>query len=167
MTFEEFSAALETMDPTEIALGAGMAGAVAVALLFGSLIWYFVSSIGFYKMFAKAGVAGWKAFVPYLRKYVLFERSWNTKIFWLYLVIVVAIEFIKSEAVVANIILLAIFVVAVVIAVKLYIRVAKSFGKSAGWGVLMFFLPFIVSLILGFGKAQYIGNTTVAAEAEA
>ena len=35
---------------------------------------------------------------------------------------------------------------------------------SALCAVLLFFLSFIVSMILGFGKAQYIGNTTVAAE---
>ena len=116
-------------------------------------------------MFNKAGVAGWKAFIPYYRKYIWFERSWNTKIFWPYLVIALATQFIKSEAAVANAILIVLCVVAVVIAAKLYIRVAKSFGKSTGWGVLLFLLPFVVSLILGFGKAEYIGNTTVAAEA--
>ena len=54
-----------------------------------------------------------------------------------------------------------------VLGMKLDIRVAKSFGKSTGWGVLLFFFPFIMSLILGFGKAKYIGNTTAAKDAEA
>ena len=48
--------------------------------------------------------------------------------------------------------------------IKLCIRNAKSFGKGAGCGVLMFFFPFIVTLILGFGKAEYIGNTTIQKE---
>ena len=41
---------------------------------------------------------------------------------------------------------------------------AKSFGKTTGFGVLLFFFTFIVSLILGFGKAQYVGNASVKKE---
>ena len=164
MTYEEFSQALAEMDPVELAMGAGMAGAVAVVILVCNLIWFFVSAIGYYKMFTKAGVAGWKAFVPFYRSYIWFERSWNTKIFWPYLVTLLVMQFVRGESAVVGIILFVVLIVAVVIAMKLYIRVAKSFGKGSGWGVLLFFLPFIASLILGFGKAQYIGNTTVAAE---
>ena len=165
MTNEEFVQAISAMDPTELALGAGAAGAALVLILVGGLVWFFLSAIGFYKMFAKAGVAGWKAFIPYYRSYIWFSLSWNTKIFWPYLVTLLVLEFVKSDAVVASILLFAVFVVSVVIAIKLYIRVAKSYGKAKGWGVLLFFLPFIASLILGFGKAEYIGNTTAAAEA--
>ena len=53
-----------------------------------------------------------------------------------------------------------------VLDVKLNIRMAKSFGRTKGWGVLLFFFPFIVSLILGYGKAEYIGNTTTKTEYE-
>ena len=37
------------------------------------------------------------------------------------------------------------------------INLAKSFGKSAGYGVLLAFFPFVMYPILGFGKAEYIG----------
>ena len=165
MNYDELSQALAGMDPAEVALGAGMAGMVFMMMLVGSLLWFFISAAGFYKMFTKAGVAGWKAFVPFYRSYVWFSLSWNTKIFWPYLVTLLILHFVKGEAVVITLISLAALVVSAVISMKLYIRVAKSFDKSTGWGVLLFFLPFIASLILGFGKAQYIGNTTVAAEA--
>ena len=46
------------------------------------------------------------------------------------------------------------------------IKLAKSFGKGKLWGALLFFFPYIFTLILGFGKAEYIGNTTVAQEAQ-
>ena len=34
---------------------------------------------------------------------------------------------------------------------------AKSFGKGAGYGVGLFFLPFIFFIMLGFGSDQYRG----------
>ena len=66
----------------------------------------------------------------------------------------------SSEEIVPLLICLVAAIVAVTIGIKLDIRIAKSFGKSTGWGVLLFFFSFIVSLILGFGKSEYIGNTT-------
>ena len=66
----------------------------------------------------------------------------------------------SSEEIVPLLICQVAAIVAVTIGIKLDIRIAKSFGKSTGWGVLLFFFSFIVSLILGFGKAEYIGNTT-------
>ena len=57
-------------------------------------------------------------------------------------------------------------IICLVLAVKLNNRVAKSFGKNKGWGVLLLFFPFPVSLILGYGKAEYIGNTTVRTKKE-
>lgn len=31
-------------------------------------------------------------------------------------------------------------------------------------GIMLFFFPFIISLILGYGKAEYIGNTAIKKE---
>lgn len=38
---------------------------------------------------------------------------------------------------------------------------AKSFGKDAGFTVGLVLLPTIFYMILGFGKAEYIGNGNV------
>ena len=35
---------------------------------------------------------------------------------------------------------------------------ALAFGKGKGWAAMLFFFPFIVTLILGFGSAEYLGN---------
>jgi hypothetical protein len=49
----------------------------------------------------------------------------------------------------------------VVIAIIVSIDFAKSFGKSAAWGViLLFFLNAIGYLLLGFGDAKYQGPAT-------
>lgn len=161
MNWNEFSQELAGMDPTELALGAGVAGIVATLLMIGSIVWFFISAIGYYKMYQKAGEAGWKAFIPYYRSYIRFKFAWNPKFFWFFLLGQIIFQiFSDSASLMLSLVgcVGAIFVL--VFGMKLDIRVAKSFGKSTSWGVLLFFLPFIVSLILGFGKAEYIGNTT-------
>lgn len=44
----------------------------------------------------------------------------------------------------------------------LNIKLAKQFGKGAGFGVGVSLLPIIFLPILGFGKAQYVGVSTSA-----
>lgn len=167
MDWNEFSQELAGMDPAELALGAGFIGVLMTLIVVGGIVWYFVSAIGYYKMFKKAGEAGWKAFIPYYNNYVCFKFAWNTKSFWLFLIGLLLCQiFSDSETLLLSLIALAGGILFIVMGIKLDIRVAKSFGKSAGWGVLLFLFSFIVSLILGFGKAEYIGNTTVAASDE-
>ena len=161
MSMEEFVQGLSSMDPMELALGAGVLGAFAVLAALGSIIWYFVSAMGYRKMFMKAGEAGWKAFIPYYKNYICFRFAWNTKIFWAFLATMLVLEFMPGElGIVVDLIKLVCGIVCIVLGIKLDIRVAKSFGKTTGWGVLLFFFPFIVSLILGYGNAEYLGNTT-------
>ena len=165
MNFNELSQELAVMDPAELALGAGFIGILMTLFAVGSIVWYFLSAIGYFKMYKKAGDAGWKAFIPCVNSYVKFKFAWNTKTFWIFLVcLVVFYAFGKSESILLSLPALAAGIAYIVMSFKLDLRVAKSFGKSTGWGVALFFFPFIVSLILGFGKAEYIGNTTVAAE---
>ena len=61
----EFTQGLENMDPTELMLGAGVVGGILVLKFIGRILWFFISAIGYYKMFQKAGEAGWKAFIPF------------------------------------------------------------------------------------------------------
>lgn len=162
MNLNEFSQELAAMDPTELALGAGLIGILLTLFAVGYIIWFFVSAIGYYKMFQKANESGWKAFIPYYRDYICFKFAWAAKSFWIFLIGLLLFQlFSGHEALLPKIIGVVAGIVFIVMNVKLNIRVAKSFGKSTVWGVLLFFFPFIVSLILGFGKAAYIGNTTV------
>ena len=116
--------------------------------------------MGYRKMYLKAGEAGWKAFIPYYRTFIRFRLAWNTKLFWLFLVASLLIQFMPTNTILLNLVALVVAIIGLVLAVKLDLRIAKSFGKGKGCGVLLFFFPFIMSLILGYGKAEYIGNTT-------
>ncbi len=47
-----------------------------------------------------------------------------------------------------------------IIAIILFIDIAKSFGKGVGFGIGLILLPVIFFPILGFGSAQYQGGAT-------
>ena len=163
----EFTQGLENMDPTELMLGAGVVGGILVLKFIGRILWFLISAIGHRKMFQKAGEAGWKAFIPLYNDFVCFKFSWNTKLFWPFAISSLMIYFLPgSDYLVTGILTWICMIVYLVLDVKLNIRMAKSFGRTKGWGVLLFFFPFIVSLILGYGKAEYIGNTTIKTEYE-
>jgi hypothetical protein len=58
-------------------------------------------------------------------------------------------------------VLMLIPIVNFIIWIILCIDVAKSFGKGVGFGIGLLLLPFIFSLILGFGSAQYQGPSAL------
>ena len=160
MSLNELSQGLAGMDPAEVALGAGMAGIVLTTMVFMNIAWFFISALGYYKMFQKTGEAGWKAFIPYYRTYICFNFAWEPKKFWVYLVASVLVQVVSSMgSIITNLIVIVAGITVIVYGFKLDLRVAKSFGKSRIWGVALFFVPFIVSLILGFGKSEYVGST--------
>src|ERR1700704_4292057 len=64
----------------------------------------FLPSFGLYKMFGKAGVPGWKAFIPFYNTWVMQELSQRPKhwVFWQFIPVVgwfispgIFIEFVK------------------------------------------------------------------------
>ena len=87
-------------------------------------------------IFAKAGEAGWKAIIPIWNTLVLLKivgRSW----WW---IILMLIPFVN-----------------IIIWLIVSLDLAKSFGRGSGFGVGLFFLPFIFGPILGFGSSTYRG----------
>lgn len=63
-----------------------MAAASGLAAIF-VIVWIviiaalLVSIVGLWKMFEKAGYAGWKSLIPILNVYIMFEISGNKKLF--------------------------------------------------------------------------------------
>jgi hypothetical protein len=93
--------------------------------------------IGFWKVFVKAGQPGWAAIVPIYNAYVLTQIAGRPG-WW---VLLMMIPFVN-----------------IVIALLLAIDIAKSFGQTPVFGVVMLFLlSGIGYLVLGFGSARYIG----------
>ncbi len=101
-----------------------------------ALPFYVLSVIGLWQMFVKAGRPGWPALIPFYNLWVAFEVSGHPG--WWMLGIFVPI---------LNIIVMII----------LCYHLALSFGKGIWTTLGLYFLPFITTLWLGFGDAQYVG----------
>jgi hypothetical protein len=110
---------------------------IVVAVLMALLALLLIFVIGGWKVFAKAGQPGWAVLVPVYNVYILLQiagKPW----WWL--------------------LLLTIPLVNIAIAMLVAIDLAKAFGQSAAFGVvLLFLLGGIGYLVLGFGKYRYLG----------
>lgn len=118
-------------------------GAGAMAALFGStmmLVWLAIVVVviaGGWKVFAKAGEPGWAIIIPFFNIYIMLKIV-GRPAWWLVLYLIPVVN----------------FVIALIVAIDL----AKSFGQSAAFGILLLFLlAGIGFLILGFGSAKYLG----------
>jgi len=89
-----------------------------------------------WKVYAKAGQPGWAAIVP-IYNCVILLKIVGKPIWWLILLLIPFVNF--------------------VILIIVYIALAKSFGKGAGFGIGLVLLGFIFFPILGFGDAKYLG----------
>lgn len=108
-----------------------------------------VQIIAMWKLFNKAGEKGWKAIIPIYNTVILFKISGLSP--WLILVYLAGvIPFIGWIAIIAMNAILA-------------YKLATSFGKDSGWAVGLFFLPPIFSMILAFGKSEYVGTSNTQA----
>jgi hypothetical protein len=107
---------------------------LAVAIVFIAALW---------KVFAKAGQPGWAAIVPIYSTYILLKIVGRPG-WWLLLCFIPLIN--------------------IVIFLLVAIDLAKAFGKSPAFGVvLLFLLCGIGFLVLGFGSARYLGPPAPAA----
>jgi len=87
-----------------------------------------------WKIYEKAGKPGWAAIIPIYNIIVLLEIV-KKPLWWIVLLLIPIV----------NIVMLFIITIAL----------AKSFGKSSGFGVGMVFLPFVFYPMLAFSDASY------------
>lgn len=114
-------------------------GAAAMVILLVELVFIIAVVAGFWKVFEKAGKPGWAAIVPIYNIVVLLEIT-GKPIWWIVGFFIPCLNFI--------------------VALLIALEVAKCFGKGAGFGLGLAFLPFIFYPILGFGDARYLGPST-------
>ena len=127
------------MDPTTGYSDPGaVAGLVAfyTTYAFVMLIFAVIMIIAYWKVFTKAGEAGWQSIIPIWNVIVILKiagRPW----WWLLLMLIPLVQ------------IVVLFVV--------YLDIAKSFGHGIGFALGLFFLAPIFWLILGFGSSRYVG----------
>lgn len=104
---------------------------------------YVLLVIAQWKIFTKAGEAGWKSLIPIYNIVVLYKIIGLSP--WLLLIYLAAIIPVVGY--------IAILVLSIISMVKL----GQAFGKGAGFIVGLVFLAPIFQMILGFGSAEYVG----------
>jgi hypothetical protein len=152
----EMIAAIEAMDPEILATGIVFWTSVFAAIVIFGVVRYLLTAIGYSKMYRKAGVASWKAFVPFYNTYNNYKISWNGKRFCqcvaLYILFTVMCNStmlsLQLAGILAGIILITVMV-------NQNVKMAKLFGKGTGNGIALMFFPGITSMILGLGKAEF------------
>ena len=155
MTYELITA-IEAMDPEILAGGLILVAGIFAAVMALGVIRYLLTAIGYSKMYRKAGIAPWKAFIPVYNTYNNYKISWNVEMFALSVILyMLANSLAGAEALVAQLAAAAAGITLIVVMVKQNIMMAKLFGKGAGTGIALMFFPGITALILGLGKAEF------------
>jgi len=120
-------------------MGALLASSGAVFGVIGGIVYVAVivfEIAALWMVFVKGGRPGWAAIIPIYNIYVMIKVAGRPGWWW---------------------ILFIVPLVNIVIAIIVYLDLAKSFNRSTGFGVGLFFLSFIFIPILGFGPATYVG----------
>jgi hypothetical protein len=90
----------------------------------------------YWKVFEKAGQPGWAAIIPIYNIYIMLQIVGKPG-WWLILMLIPCVN--------------------IIIALLIYLDMARVFGKSTGFGIGLFLLGFIFLPILAFGDAEYQG----------
>ncbi len=101
-----------------------------------SVVWLILAIAGYWKVFNKAGEAGWKSIVPIWNTLVwlkIIGRPW----WWLLLFLIPVVN--------------------LVVLVVCMLDTSKSYGHGFGFAVGLLFLTPLFFIILGWGKSAYIG----------
>lgn len=108
----------------------------------GLLIVYFIVLIVMvaagWKVFEKAGKPGWAFIIPIYNLVILLEII-DKPTWWIIMFLIPLVNLVFS--------------------ILAYTALAEKFGKGAGFGIGLVFLPFIFFPMLGFGDAQYQGDS--------
>lgn len=150
------------MTNEELVLGGAVIGGMITTILIFGLIFYIVTVIALWKIFTKAGVAGWKSLIPIYNAYLLYKIAGVN--FWVYGLLLPMIsgilQTVGQNTTDAMQILFALVAAVVLIYAewKFSEGLAKSFGKGTGFAIGLILLPNIFQLILGFGSAKYEGT---------
>ena len=104
-----------------------------ILLLFTSLT-ILIVLISWFKIFSKAGQAGWKALVPFFNIFI-YTKIVNKPIWWFIIYLIIPIGYILSA-----------------------FEVSKFFGKNLIFSIGLILFPIVFFPLLAFGKAEFINE---------
>lgn len=133
-----------------------LTGNTIYTLSLGSGFWFIVLAVAYWKVFTKAGVAGWKGIIPIINMYTRYKLVWEVKMFWLAILLAAIAGLLPGDkGFILPTIRVAASIAFLVINVKSLARLSRAFGHGKGFAAGLFFLEPIFALILGFGGSQF------------
>lgn len=113
------------------------------------LAFYVLIIVAQWKIFTKAGQEGWKALIPIYNVVVLYKIIGLSP--WLLLLYLLSVVPVVG------------WIISIALSIVSTVKLAKAFNQSTAFIFGLLFLSTIFQMILGFGKAEYVGpenNTT-------
>ncbi|NCB94265.1 MAG: hypothetical protein EOM40_17165 [Clostridia bacterium] len=148
------------MSNTVLALALASIGIILVAFL----IYYLLVAIAQWKVYSKAGEAGWKSLIPIYRYHVLYKISWKPMFFWIMFLLEIVVAGLRAyiyqsvaPGAILNLILFVLSLIVLIIHIMQCVKMSHAYGHGGGFAVGLIFLQPIFLLILGFGSSQYQG----------
>ena len=127
-----------------------------------SLIAGILTLIAYWRIYTKAGEEGWKAIIPIYGTYVLYQFTWDIKMFWImfgsfFCGFILAVMGAVSG--ISLFVFIGLIAVLVGIVIELFQShaLSRSFGHGVGFTLGLLFLTPIFLLILAFGSSEYQG----------
>ena len=148
---------------SEQALAAGgvLGGMIGTVLGIG-LVFYILLVIANWKIFTKAGEAGWKSLIPIYNEYILCRIIGIN--FWIYcLGLPLALGILSAIPALAQVMSYISGLYSLFFLIYSSIKLADAFKKGTGFKVGLILLPGIFHLILAFGDSKYVGKKAVEA----
>ena len=106
------------------------------AFIISCMVYAIFQFAAMWKVFTKAGQPGWAAIIPIYNVYIMIKIGGKPSYWLLFLLIPI---------------------VNIVIIIRTFNMISKSFGKDEGFTVGLVLLGIVFWPILGFGNARYIG----------
>ncbi len=132
-----------------------------IAGLIGAVVIWILSIVGYWKVFEKAGVAGWKCLIPFYNEFTAYGIAWKP---YFYIILFVAnavanyLNTLDPRTMLMSAIITIFGIVTTIIQIIYSIRMSKSFGHGIGFAIGLLILPSIFTIILGFGSSTYKGQ---------
>ena len=137
----------------------GLAGGMLVVTILISVAMYVLQIIGWWKLFTKAGEAGWKSLIPLYNLYVICKISCAAKYFWYLLLTAIASGIFSAiGGTIGGLLVGVCSILSLVLFIMVNYKLAKAYGHDGGYTLGLLFFPWLFILILGFGSSAYQGN---------
>ena len=131
------------------------------SLIIGYIVWHILQAVADWKIFSKAGRPGILAFIPIVNIYVEYGICWSNFMGLIYLVCVGITSYVSGVQEPSSTLTMVsgvASVAALVLHIVQSIKLAKSFGKGVGYGILLILFGPLARLFLGLGDSRYIGQ---------